>query len=462
MDIRIMRWIKRITKWISVTITVLLGLVVVAYVGLLFVNRSDEPPSTAATAFAKMVKNSPSPDSNDNAMLYYAGINVPQGEDPLVQGKAWLKWSRLPVKKQWTTDEPRGKSLSTQLKSDKTPQLSTLIQHCHTPTPECLSDLQSQPLILRGNLNKVQWILDRYERLLRYTIWHDSNANSPLAILMYLDASTLNKLYSVHIWQLAQNGKTKQAMEALDREARFWRMVLDNNRTLIGKMISYRLLDNNLRWTNTILRQASTGLKYAVPESWRKSITLQERSLQPALANELLFAKNVLEQKDDMLGEISAMDRFWNKLGAPLVKTQATLNLIASNYVRINQALNVTYKELPDSLNSLRQRQENELNKNMYQAYNPYGYMLYRMGVSMELRNFGLRVADLEGKRRLLVLAATLRSKGVAAKDVPSHLKSSAIKNPYTGKAFGWDAETESLTFNELGSKTEALYLLRY
>lgn len=462
MDAKLMKWIKRILKWIGVTVAALFGLVVIVYVGLLYINRSDEPPSAAAVAFAEMVQKSPSPDTDDNAMLYYIGINVPQGKDPLVQGKAWLKWSRLSARKQWKTDEPRGESLSYQLDNDETQQLSNLIQSCSVPTSDCLSQLNTQSEMVWKQLNKVRWILDRYERLLRYTKWHSTNINSPLTILTYNDTVTLNRLYNLHVWQLTQNGNTEQALKALDREARFWRMVLANSRTLIGKLVVNRLLNNNLRWTNVILHHAPSGLKSAVPESWKKSITLPERSLKSALANELLLAKSVMEQRDEFTDEISALDRVGNALAAPLIKLQAMQNLIASDYDRVNNALDLPYSELPDSLNALRQHQEKESHQDFYHAYNPLGYILYRIGNSADIVDYGLRIADLEGKRRVLQLASTLRDKGVAPEEVPSHLVNSDIRNPYTGEAFGWDEKTKSITFEGADCQNKKAFRLPY
>lgn len=453
---------RRITKWIGISVAALFGLAVVAYIGLLFINRSDEAPSATALEFEVITAGFPKVDVSGNAFPYFVGINAPQGEDPLMQGHAWLEWSRLSLKEQWEKDQPNGKFLSTQLSGDETAYLKNLLDNCRTPSNDCLSKLNAPSDELQNELNSAQWILKRYERLFRYTTWHEPLADSYLAIPTYIDARTLNALYGLHAWQLIRKGKHQQALNALDREAGFWRMVLVNSKTLIGKMVARTVLHSNLHWTNAVLLSASSESILNVPETWQHPLSLQERDLKDTFANELQLAKVVLTQRDVSDDEISVVDRAWNKLEAPLFQPQATFNLLASRYDRISKALTVEDKKLPASVASFRQHTNETSKGGLFRLYNPIGYTVFRINASMPLVDYGLRIADLEGLRRMLLLAAKLRNEGVAAEAVSTRLNIASIRNPFTDEAFGWDDEKNAITFKGLAEDPEGSYQLPY
>lgn len=457
-----MRGMRRIAKWIGISVAALFGLAVVAYISLLYINRADEPPSATAMEFEAIIADFVGVNAPDNAFPYFVGINTPQGEDPLIQGHTWLEWSRLPLKEQWEKDEPNGEFLSTQLSCDETAYLKNLMDNCRTLSKDCLSKLNASSDGLQNELNSAQWILKRYERLFRYTKWHEPPADSYFAIPTYIDARTLNTLYGLHAWQLVQNGKHQQALNALDREAHFWRMVLINSKTLIGKMVARAVLYSNLHWTNAVLRSASSEPTLNVPEVWQRPLSLQERNFRETFANEWLLSKVIFTQQNIMDDEISVAERIWNKLEAPLLQPQATLNLLASNYERTSQALAVQDKQLPDSIKTLHLH-NNEIGKNgLFRLYNPIGYTLFRINASMPLVDYGLRIADLEGLRRILLLAEKLRSEGVEVRDVPNRLNNASIRNPFTDEAFGWDDEKNAITFRGLAEAPEGSYQLQY
>lgn len=457
-----MRWMRRITKWIGISVAALFGLAVVAYMSLLYINRADEPPSVTALEFEAITADFTEVHVSSNAFNYFVGINAPQGEDPFVQGHTWLEWSRLPLEEQWDKDEPVGDSLSSQLACDESTLLNELKNVCYSPTEECLSKLNEQPARLASELSSENWMLQRYEKLLGYTEWNEPPADSYLSIVTYRDARTLNTLYSLHAWHLMRNEKHQQALNTLDREARFWRIILTDSKTLIGKMVARAVLYSNLQWTNTVLRSAPSELTLNVPEVWHHPLSLQEQNFRETFANEWLLSKVIFTQQDIMDDEIPVADRVWNKLAEPLLQHQATLNLLASNYERTSQALAVQDKQLPDSVKELHLH-NNEIGKDgLFRLYNPIGYTLFRISASMPLVDYGLRIADLEGVRRMLLLAAKLRNEDVAAEAVSTRLNNTPIRNPFTDEAFVWDDEKNAITFKGLAEAPEGSYQLPY
>ena len=75
---------------------------------------------------------------------------------------------------------------------------------------------------------------------------------------------------------------------------------------------------------------------------------------------------------------------------------------------------------------------------------------------------YGARVADVEGVRRAAVLATTLRSRGVAAADVPAQLAASEIRMPYTNGPFAWDLKEGAIVFTGLEASERARHDIKY
>jgi hypothetical protein len=91
--------------------------------------------------------------------------------------------------------------------------------------------------------------------------------------------------------------------------------------------------------------------------------------------------------------------------------------------------------------------------------YNMYGDVLLAMGNG--ITRYAAIVADLEGVRRLTLVAAKLRSKGVSIDAVASHLGNVEERNPYNNQPFTLDSAQNQLIFNGL-SQTQRHYTVLY
>jgi hypothetical protein len=72
------------------------------------------------------------------------------------------------------------------------------------------------------------------------------------------------------------------------------------------------------------------------------------------------------------------------------------------------------------------------------------------------------RTVDVEGVRRVALLASELRSQGVPTTQVAAEVARSAIRDPYTGKALGWDANKKTLVFTGLEPAPRGVHELIY
>lgn len=67
-----------------------------------------------------------------------------------------------------------------------------------------------------------------------------------------------------------------------------------------------------------------------------------------------------------------------------------------------------------------------------------------------QLGDYAAGVADLEGIRRMALLAAELRATGVEPSDMEVALSEAELKDPYTNEPFEWDADAGAIIFRGL------------
>ena len=78
--------------------------------------------------------------------------------------------------------------------------------------------------------------------------------------------------------------------------------------------------------------------------------------------------------------------------------------------------------------------------------YNWPGNALLKAGPPDFVR-YAVVVADLEGMRRLALLAVELRAAQVLPAEMPRRLQEAVLRDPYDGKPFRWDASAGALVF---------------
>lgn len=448
-----MRVLLRSAKWGGLALALVLGCAVLAYAGLLIVNRADEPSSAIATSFAGVLDRSSSDlRADDNALVYAAGLDAPRGADPRALGLRWLEWTRLPLSERSLENEPVGESLDG-LPGIGESGLKQWTQICRTADERCLDRLKDETRELADGLAEAKWLLRRYGQLLQYTDWREP-APDFLYVFPYGAVSTLNELYGLSAWRLARGGEVQHALVRLGEEARFWRTVLESTNTVTGKAITAMLLQRNLYWTNAVLRAVQTQKTQRsaqVPTAWKKPLKPSERSMRRAFAGELHVSRKIFAPDFPVNEDIPLLEYLSWQAQRPLLQPQATINRMAARYDRLDRALSVPYAALDAELEALREKFEREATESVwFRLYNPVGYSLFRVGAGVDQTYFALRVADLEGARRAVLLAAKLRADGVAARDVAPRLTAATIRNPYTEEAFGWNSEAEAITFQGL------------
>jgi hypothetical protein len=321
---------------------------------------------------------------------------------------------------------------------------------CSAIDRPCQDLLLARETAIRQTLANHGATLARYQGLISRSDWQDP---LPIVITAKLPAFTAavqgQRLLMLDAWMRARSGDTAAVHSALAADHRFWRMVFGRSNGLISKMIARVQLGRNLVWGSMVIGQLPGDRQgAAVPAQWHMPVTIEERSLLPALVGEYTFMReNLRDGADDAIDETPELVRI---LGRPLMQWQDSLNEWAALALAQSRELDVPEGDIAAGVaraNALADKASAAWS--FADVYNPVGKVLLRMETP-KWSVYGARLADVEGIRRAALLTIQLRSAGVEPDQVPARLAESALRNPYDGKPFGWNRHTRSITFTGL------------
>jgi hypothetical protein len=310
---------------------------------------------------------------------------------------------------------------------------------CSAIDRPCQDLLRARETAIRKTLADHGATLARYQGLISRSDWQDP---LPIDISAKLPAFTAavqgQRLLMLDAWMRARSGDAAAVHSALAADHRFWRMVFGRSNALFSKMIARVQLGRNLVWGSMVIGQLPRDRQgAAVPAQWHMPVTIEERSLLPALVGEYTFMReNLRDGADDAIDETPELIRI---LGRPLMQWQDSLNEWAALALAQSRELDVPERDIAAGV----------ARASFADVYNPAGKVLVRMETP-KWSVYGARMADVEGIRRAALLTIQLRSTDVEPDQVPARLAESALRNPYDDKPFGWNRHTRSITFTGL------------
>jgi hypothetical protein len=212
-------------------------------------------------------------------------------------------------------------------------------------------------------------------------------------------------------------------------------------------------------WSNIILRRLPAQLIIeAVPESWAVPISDAERSTLNYHTSEWMNFDSALRHARQgrlnlfaIFGKESTTRWLLWQLARPMVQPQHTSNRYAELIIAEVDTLDVPYERLPEAVARVQAMWNDaivEANRNVFgpkRIYNIGGDLAF--AIAAPLYHVAGWLADLEGFRRVALIAAELRSQRVAPGAVSRNLENAPARDPYTGKPFLWDEETSSILF---------------
>ena len=471
----VLRKVLRVVLW---SVAAVVAIPILIYLAALALNWRDQPPSREALALAADEPASQDVADEDNAYVYLLGFGVPRDGDPETAGAARAAWIR----------KLRGDA-SLGIDTDPGPKALPEIAELYEPLRDlscaidggtsCFEALSGARDRIERTTTEQAWLLDRYTRLLSYAKWADITSGDIRGA--YPEVTTIlqgRRLYYLHAWLLAANGDAEGVRNALDADLELWRLSLRDSSTVLSKMIAEGRFREHLAWGTLILRRLPPQARAAaIPASWRRPLSDEERSMARAFRGEWKYAQSTMRamtfgtmniagtararsDRDDW--RLSALaQRIDNALAMPFFKVQATLNDHAATLLRLESLLDVPYAELPTALERAHEVVEEKPSGIIDATYNALGRYLISPGREYMV-GYGLRVADLEGERRAALLAAELRARDVPLDAVPAAIELDPARDPYTGQPFIWIPERTAIAFVGLQSDTRGHFEFLY
>ncbi|WP_237065811.1 hypothetical protein [Microbulbifer guangxiensis] len=405
---------KRLVWLISLPVVLLLG----TYVAALIINLEDASPSPVAQQMRALVVERPKLDEASNAYVAALGFDGEKGASAQEWGRKKLDWLSSVTGNANEVDYGDTPGETWSVSRDRDPRFRVFASD-----PDAF--LSTDDAMLADWVADEAWLLDRYLTLTGYPHWRGGiprNAAEPF--VPFSDVMEGQKLLMGKAMLAAAAGNGDEVSALLERDLRFWRMVLAESELLITKMVAGAAVGRHFQLGNEILRRLAESDSpdvSGVPEAWREPLTVEERSLQRVMAGEWLYGNRVLK---DIL-ESGEYEPMLSLLMKPLFQPQDLENRRAETLARWGAPLEVPLEDLTAALESTRRQLDNQ--GRGLGLYNLPGRLLTSWEVGLpEYEEYVVRVADLEGVRRAALLAAQLRAGNPA--------EESGLVNPYTGE----------------------------
>ena len=443
--------LKRFTKLLGVVV----GLAFVLYLIAVVVNWNDVPPSELALQFEESLENQPVVADEENLAVALRNLfESPDEEFP------------------W---RPELSEFAIALSDD-----------CRRGSDDyCLDLVVEQQYGAEHWLDEHQWVLDRYIKLLGYSVYQAKIPKTTEEIPSFGDVAYGHKLLMKSAMLSAINGDKPHVIALLEADLKFWRLVLANSEILITKMIAAAYVRNHFLQGNKILRVLhESHRQHTLPLAWLDEISPSERSLRRPLIGEWRFISNyydsfalytpephyLFENRLEHLKSIAKSTAL-----VPLFQPQESKNTLAADmrwYIDFQDVplsdVSMTIAEAklappdetyptPSGMSFLTPPNVSKPFSRIYNATGDYLFTPLRFDIS-----WITRTADLEGVRRAAVVTTLMREQQIEPEDVAGFLEESEYRNPYSDDPFDWDANAQDVTFDGLREDRYDVYKIQY
>lgn len=436
------------------------------YIGLLFINRNDALPSRSFLDLIQAEEHLDTPPSKENAYIFLMGFSAAPDEDPTARGESYSSKLQDITQGEVTAlpDPSKGSSVTASIESIPS-ELWESLKIWKTSDETRPTRISQDFTRLKQEIKDRKWIIDRYQALIFMQKWRPTNKekiDSPTP--PYRDVLDAQILFLMNAWISASEGDINYAREAIDQDNRFWRMMLSSSNRLLGSMVAIGALRRNYLVGNLAIQSLTSAAAInAIPVSWRVEHPVESASLKLLLGNELrdhvyLFSR--VNLKTPLIysnrEDTPLLTRLFDYFLHPLFKRQATLNMEANYYEKLIEIYSAPHKEYEEAF-----KKEAGLNLELEkkyrkpESYNLMGNQMLRVVVKNHTSDYFLRMADIEGARRLALLTTRLHAERIPTEKIPAVLDSSILRNPYTGKAYLWDEKSKQTIFTGLAGDNE-------
>lgn len=303
--------------------------------------------------------------------------------------------------------------------------------------PDLVREVQMQPL----SGESIRLAYARYEQLIampHHIEFIEMDRHTPLP--------PFNELLAIGKLRLAEliaQGDPQEALQLLEKEMRFWRMVLRESQSIIGKMVAVRGFSDRIQFISQVLLVS--------PHEGDELLNKLKEMVTPLTQEELDISEAVLHDLRvvySMQELDSGIDH--GKIGEALIawSTQeiASYNTYFEEFIKPSMALSKL-----DSPSFKREHAlfriglEQSSNTFMPNIYNPGGELIVSE-LYYDESPYMARVHDLNGMFILLNLKLELMHNSHLS--VENFIKNGRFKNPYTHEAFAYSERENRVSFH--------------
>lgn len=446
---------------------IVFGLALAFYGALLFINRHDRPAVATVLQFEALQRSLPVVAAADNGYVYFMGLAGPKDGDPPALGAQRIEWIERQLVAGDSSSVPEFPGTMHAEPIPRKQALGQLTSACKKLNDACIDALAANQEGLAEWLAEDGWRLDRYATLLKFRAWRETLPfDERIPVPRYTDLLDGQTLYLVKAYSLAARGDHKAVRAMLEDDVRFWRRYLASTDSLIGKMIAGAGLRNHFDYGGRVLRTlAPAKTLAAVPALWREPMSAAERSMSRPLMGEWRHS-DALMRKLKKSGAVAgngggnAMTALGDQLMLRMLQAQESSNRNAENLAALSTSLLVSYPELK-AFAAQKRAPKPERSLLSFDAYNMLGSVLMA-AAEPQFDTYGFRIADLEGIRRLTLLAIELRGHAVSEAAIAGELGASKLNNPYDGTPFLLDPGGHAIVFIGLDQRKPGCTVVPY
>ena len=302
----------------------------------------------------------PALKSSNNAFYFRLGLFSAPKEDPLLAGKKWtLHFNKTPITWDSNVKPELAKYLNQQKEALRL--LNSYIDCDVLSKQECLDQLsKKQPD------KQIELWIDRYHQLLDF----DAYGFALRPTLVGLPTSALESLHRAALVSslTPSTERSSKIANQINRDLRFWRMVLLRSHNLDDKHFAGRMLQQTYRFARQVLAGDTShdelkGLldptmfqpiakKLFVKKTANKALSSYENSIRYELAaySATLNRGDMENVRDQVYAETSYPFRLCGTVSSLLIQPQATQNLLVRISLLETENINQIMEEITDSL----------------------------------------------------------------------------------------------------------------
>lgn len=324
---------------------------------------------------------------------------------------------------------------------------------CDTTQTVCLENFATQAEMIRRIIAEHQVLINRYQNLYAIKGYQDNllPATPETPLPSFNQLMRLNQLQAAEIGVEYMIGDKAKAVQMLQQDIEFVRLLLANTSLLITKMVAVKMLATDLHLYAQMLDQTPLAAEVIALADSLPTLSMTERSFEKVMRYEfqmishflLNFSKTMRQESWIEFPSLEYEYLYWWALSWWTFKPYATVNRAYSKMKYV-----VDLSHLPTTEFSSYQASLPKKPGIWDYLYNGAGTLLNNEE-SVTYDPYVYRLIDLEGLIRLVQLKQRIRSQNITKSQISEFLTTHAKNygNPYTSEPMLWSTERQVLYF---------------